>query len=89
MKNNFKILLGIAIMLTSSVVSAQVGGVGINTTTPDTSAVLDITSVNKGLLVPRLSTTMLSDIVLPVIGLLVFNTINNQFTFNNRTDVSP
>ena len=50
--------------------------VGIGTTTPDSSAILDITSTSKGLLLPRVNLTGTADnttISNPANGLLVFN----------------
>jgi hypothetical protein len=50
--------------------------VGIGTTTPDVSAALDIRASNKGLLIPQVTLTSLSDattIPTPGTGLLVFN----------------
>lgn len=52
--------------------------VGINTTTPDISAVLDIVATDKGLLLPRVSlldvANTTSPINTPVNGLFVYNT---------------
>jgi hypothetical protein len=59
--------------------------VGINTTSPHTSAALDITATNKGMLVPRLTTTQRTNISSPATGLLVFDTSLNQFYFYNGT----
>lgn len=50
--------------------------VGINTTTPDASAALDIVSTNSGLLVPRMTETQRLDINNPSNGLLVYQTNN-------------
>ena len=46
-------------------------GVGIGTPTPDPSAALDITSFNKGLLIPRMNSNSINAIVNPAQGLLV------------------
>ncbi|SQB27226.1 hypothetical protein [Chryseobacterium jejuense] len=54
--------------------------VGINTTTPVPSAVLDITSQNKGVLFPRVSLQSITDITTilnPAEGLFVWNTNAN------------
>jgi hypothetical protein len=54
--------------------------VGIGTNTPDNSAILDVTSTDKGVLVPRVSLNDVSDtsgtatIPSPATGLLVWNT---------------
>ena len=50
--------------------------VGIGTTNPDLSSMLDISSSNSGLLIPRValvSTSDVSTIALPVTSLLVYN----------------
>ena len=40
---------------------------------PNTSAMLDVKSTNKGLLIPRMSTTQRSSIINPASGLLVYD----------------
>ncbi|MFS4428719.1 hypothetical protein [Chryseobacterium sp. S90] len=60
--------------------NAQTGRVGINTSNPDPSAVLEINSSNKGLLIPRVSLQSLSDgitVPSPANGLFVYNTNSN------------
>lgn len=50
--------------------------VGIGTTTPNASSMLDITSTNSGLLIPRVALTSTSDVATiasPVTSLLVYN----------------
>jgi len=49
------------------------GQVGIGTQSPDSSALLDLNSSNKGLLVPRLTTSAQTSIKNPATGLLIFN----------------
>ena len=46
--------------------------VGIGTTTPDTSASLDITSTSTGVLAPRLTAAQRDAIVNPAVGLIVW-----------------
>ena len=59
---------------------AQTGSVGIGTSSPDSSAVLDLVSVNKGLMIPKVSLNQnnVSDysfmIAKPTESLLVYNT---------------
>lgn len=50
--------------------------IGINTTTPDVSASLDITSTNSGFLVPRMTEAQRNLIASPATGLLVYQTDN-------------
>ena len=56
--------------------------VGIGTTTPDASSVLDITATDAGLLVPRLTTTQRDALSSPATGLLIFNTTTKSFQYN-------
>ena len=54
--------------------------VGIGTVTPDASAQLEISAINKGILIPRLTLLSPTDVVTvpsPAIGLLVISTNNN------------
>ncbi len=50
---------------------------GINTTTPDQSAILDVFSTNKGFLPPRLTTAQRDAIAAPAAGLMIYNTTVN------------
>ena len=57
--------------------------VGINSTgaTPSADAMLDVKSSNKGVLIPRLSSSSL--IPSPTLGLIFYNTTTNQFNYYN------
>jgi len=56
----------------------------------DTSAMLDIKSVSKGLLIPRLTATEKGNISNPATGLLVFQTDGTAgFYYNSGTSASP
>src|SRR4030088_3168704 len=61
--------------------------VAINSTgaLPHTSAQLDISSSNKGILIPRMNSVQRVTIASPAIGLLVFDTDTNSFWFYNGT----
>lgn len=48
--------------------------VGINTSTPDASAALEVTSTSQGMLVPRMTSTQRGSIASPANGLLVYQT---------------
>ncbi|MEY4925718.1 MAG: hypothetical protein RI894_154, partial [Bacteroidota bacterium] len=65
----------------SSLAFAQ--NVGINTTSPDASAVLEVAATDKGMLVPRLTTTQRTTIASPATGLLVYDTTLGAFYFYN------
>ncbi|MFC3158128.1 hypothetical protein ACFOEQ_06060 [Chryseobacterium arachidis] len=59
--------------------------VGIGTTSPDPSAILDISSTNKGALLPRMTTIQRNNIPSPANGLLVYDTTLNGFYGYNGT----
>jgi len=65
------------------------GGVGINNPTPDASALLDLTSTNRGLLVPRMTTAQRDGIPLPALSLLIFNTSTDRFEYFNGSAWVP
>lgn len=50
------------------------GSAGIGTTAPDASALLDMQSTAKGMLVPRLTTAQRTAIAAPATGLLIYQT---------------
>ncbi|MBP6313097.1 MAG: hypothetical protein WAR83_10200 [Flavobacteriales bacterium] len=50
----FRALLILLLLANHNILLGQ--GVGINNNTPDASALLDLTSTGKGLLLPRLTT---------------------------------
>lgn len=68
-----KILL-MAMTFCGSVAFAQKDNVGIGTIKPDQSAVLDLSSSNKGLLTPRMSLQQRNLIQNPAEGLIVYQT---------------
>ncbi len=78
--------LGIATTPTLRMMYDALGNrVGINTATPNTSAVLDITSTTKGLLMPRMTTVQRNAIATPATGLMVYNTTTNLVNIYNGT----
>lgn len=82
MKIRFTLLL--VVLFYCSVISAQ--SVGINTTDPDTSAVLDIQSTTQGILLPRMTTVQREAIESPATGLLVFDTDVQSVWFYHATN---
>lgn len=61
----------------------SLGNVGIGTTTPNTSSILDITSTTKGFLPPRMTTIERNAISSPAAGLMVYDsTLNRPFYYN-------
>lgn len=63
--------------------------VGIGTTNPDPSSMLDVVSVTQGLLLPRMTFAERDAIASPATGLLVYCTNDNHFYVNKGTAVSP
>ena len=64
--------------------------IGIGTNTPNSSAMLDITSTTKGLLIPRMTEVQRSAITLPATGLIVYQTDGNAgFYYNAGTAGLP
>ena len=61
----------LAAVLLTATTYAQVG---IGTTTPDASSALDITSITKGLLIPRMTKTQRDEISSPATGLMIYQT---------------
>ncbi|HLO43642.1 MAG TPA: hypothetical protein VK175_04860 [Leadbetterella sp.] len=63
----------------SGVVISNAGGTDI----PNSASILDIRSTNKGVLIPRMTTIERDAIVLPIAGLMIYNSSTNRFNFWN------
>jgi hypothetical protein len=59
--------------------------VGIGTPTPDASAILDLSSTNRGFLAPRMTTAQRTAIAAPAAGLLVYDVTDNCYYYYNGT----
>lgn len=68
----FKSTLGVVLFLASS--SFALGQVGIGTNSPDSKAILDISSTSKGLLIPRMTASQRALIISPSAGLFIYQT---------------
>jgi hypothetical protein len=68
-------------------IAAQSVGINDDGTTPDGSAILDIKSSDKGILVPRVSDT--SNVSNPANGLLIFTTNTNSFYYYQEDHWMP
>lgn len=55
--------------------------VGIGTTTPDASSILDLTSTSQGFMTPRMTTVEKNAITSPATSLLLFDTTQNLFSY--------
>lgn len=79
-----KILLVLFLLLTNNLLAQ----VGIGTVTPDSSAMFDIVSTEKGMLTPRMTTAQKLAISSPANGLLVYDTDLKSFYAYDTTTVS-
>lgn len=83
MKNIFLLIT----ILFTAIIQAQVG---IGTTTPDASSILDIESTTAGMLTPRMTQTQRDAIASPATGLLIYQTDNTTgFYYFNGTIWTP
>ncbi len=83
-KTNMKKVIGnLGFLLFSVIGMAQ--NVGIGTTTPVASALLDLSSTTKGFLPPRMTTTERNAIVIPATGLIIYNTTTNSLEIRNSS----
>jgi hypothetical protein len=65
---------------------ALMAQVGVGTSTPNVSAQLDVSSTNKGLLPPRMTTTQRDAISSPADGLINYNTTNNRLELRSANN---
>ncbi|MCX7929731.1 MAG: hypothetical protein N2663_03305, partial [Chlorobi bacterium] len=76
----------LTVLLTVPILARSDENVGIGTTLPDSSAVLDVSiealSRPRGMLVPRMTQQQRDAIVFPARGLLIFNTTTNRLEMN-------
>lgn len=81
----FKQALSIFIILLLSLSNAD-AQIGIGTASPNASAMLDISSANKGVLFPRMNAVARLGIATPATGLVVFDTDSSSlFIFNSNS----
>jgi len=67
----------------------SIAQVGIGTSTPDPSAILDIQDTERGVLFPRMTSSQRDAIVDPAPGLIVFNTDLGEIQINSNSTVVP
>src|SRR5689334_13119154 len=85
-----KTALFLANLLIVSGLCAQ--NVGVNSTgaAPDNSAMLDVQSTSKGMLIPRMTAAQRTAISLPATGLFVYQTDGSAgFYYNSGTPAIP
>lgn len=79
--------LKISTLITMLFFSAQFSNaqVGINTTSPDPSSMLDVSATDKGMLTPRMTTAQKNAIATPANGLLVYDINLKGFYYYDST----
>lgn len=83
-KNKTKTKMKKAILLILFVSTSAIAQVGINTSTPDASAALDVESTTGGLLIPRMTQAQRDAIASPSNGLMIYQTdLDAAFYFYN------
>ena len=84
-------ILGQILLIAGLLFSVQVNAqTGIGTTAPNASAKLEISSIDKGLLIPRMTSTQRGNIASPANGLLIYQTDGVVgFYVNTGTAASP
>lgn len=88
MNSLIKTIIGLLLgVFPFSYLGAQSVAIGSNI--PNASAILDVQSTTKGILLPRLSFSQLLGINNPENGLLVFNASTNGFYYNMGTKAEP
>jgi Chaperone of endosialidase len=80
-----KKLMMAALVLGCTKANAQSFAINSTGAAANNSAILDITSTTKGVLVPRVSTAQRTAIVAPAKGLMVYDSTLNQFAYYNGT----
>ncbi|WP_052259512.1 hypothetical protein [Flavobacterium sp. KMS] len=80
-----KYLLFVSLFFLGATINAQTNNVGIGTINPDGSALLDLSSTDKGLLVPRIFLKSTKDVV------TISNPAQSLFVYNasNIADIKP
>lgn len=88
---NHVLAISLAFLVIIATPCAKAQGVAINSTNSaaNASAILDINSSQKGVLIPRLSTDERTAITSPATALLIFNSDLMQFQVNTGTPAAP
>ncbi len=81
-----KFVLSFVIVSCFSLLTLHAQSVGINTATPANTAVLDVVSTTKGILIPRMNSIQRTAIPSPANGLLVFDINTGSFWYYQAGD---
>ena len=83
-KIGLSLLTLVVVFLSFSAKAQNNKNVGIGTSNPDPSAILDISSTDKGILIPRLNSAQITAINTPGEGLMVYNLDSNCYFYYNH-----
>lgn len=81
-----KALLLFAFCMFSLISKSQSVGISESSFIPDPSSILDISSIEKGMLLPRMNSTQKDGIISPATGLIIYDTDTNTFWFYNSEE---
>ncbi|MBX3042079.1 MAG: hypothetical protein KIT33_11140 [Candidatus Kapabacteria bacterium] len=81
----FKILVYTSFLMLISVSLFSQDNVGIGTTSPDPSAILELNATDKGFLPPRMNQTQRDAIASPATGLVIYNSTSVRYEYYNGT----
>ncbi len=79
----FRAIVFLSLLLSSATFYAQNVSITNDGSDPDPSAMLDIKSTERGLLIPRMLSSERTSIVAPAEGLLVYDTVTESFWYFN------
>jgi hypothetical protein len=77
------------IVLVHYCINGKAQHVGIGTNSPDTSAIVDISNTNKGVLIPRTTPAIIGSLSSPGKGLMFYDTVRNQLIINTGNAMLP
>jgi hypothetical protein len=83
-QNLLKVAL-ILVLSSSNAIHAQSMGISSNAITPDPSAIVEMRTTDKGVLIPRMTNAERDGITAPATGLMLYNTETNKFNSYNGT----
>ncbi|MEM6699383.1 MAG: hypothetical protein AAF599_13360 [Bacteroidota bacterium] len=85
MRHFFKYTLTFLTLNLSLVIGYSQVAINENNNNPDASAMLDVSSTDKGILIPRMGSTARENINNPARGLMVFDSTTNSFWYYTTT----
>lgn len=81
MFKSFRFSFFLFLLITVAPIIKAQDNVGIGTTTPHPSAIIELQAVDKGILIPRTDTLTVNAAGIPAVGLLIYQVTNNTFYY--------